>query len=466
MDTSRREDSRTASDDADQRGRALLDALPSAVLACDQDGRLLYANAAARALWGAGPTAAGAGPTAAGGATRAFPMRDESAAPVPERRHPLTRALRGEELRDELYRVGTRNGAGCEICVSAQPLDAAGLQGALMTAHAPRESARERRLATYVSDFEILTEVSRLLAEVQNAEEAGSIICTMATGSTGALAVLLWELGATGLSLRWHEGMVSGGELTALVEQVRPGALRALEERARVVAHPADADGRELPGTAWHEPLITGGRSTGALSIVWPGVLADLKRPEWLLEALAHHAASALERAELVLRLNAAARTDELTGVANRRVWNERLELELARASREDGPLSLVLIDLDNFKSYNDAHGHPAGDALLKACAAAWADHLRTTDVLARIGGEEFGVLLPGCPPADAVLVAERLRAAMPGGQTCSLGVATWDGAATAAQLYAIADGALYRAKSGGRDRAEVGPGGEPLASA
>ena len=447
--------------DTDQRGRALLDALPSAVLACDPAGRLLYANAAARALWGVAPALDAA-------AVGVFAVRDESVGPVSERRHPLARALRGETICDEVFRVGTRDGAGSEICVSAQPLTRAscGLDGALMTARAPRESAREQRLATYVSDFEILTEVSRLLADVQNAEEAGSIICTVATGSTGAIAVLLWELGGGELNLCWHEGAVCGGELAALVEQARPGALHVVAERARLVEYPAGASEGELPGTAWHEPLITGGRATGALSIVWPGVLADLKRPEWLIEALAHHAATALERSELVRRLNAAARTDELTGVANRRVWNERLEHELARAQRDEVALSLVVIDLDNFKAYNDAFGHPAGDALLKACAAAWADHLRATDVLARIGGEEFGVLLPGCPPDDAVVVAERLRAAMPGGQTCSLGIATWDGACSASQLYSVADGALYQAKTGGRNRIVVGSGGEPLPQA
>ena len=125
-----------------------------------------------------------------------------------------------------------------------------------------------------------------------------------------------------------------------------------------------------------------------------------------------------------------------------------------------------MLIDLDNFKAYNDALGHPAGDALLRECAIAWLQQLRTTDVLARIGGEEFGVLLPACPPDDAFIVAERLRSAMPGGQTCSLGVATWDGTSTASQLYSIADSALYRAKTTGRDRAEAGPGGEPLSRA
>jgi diguanylate cyclase (GGDEF)-like protein len=448
--------------DGDKRGRTLLDALQSAVLACDPAGRLLYANPAALALWGHLHQPVGEP------AIETFAVRGESADAVPDRRHPLARALRGESVYNEALRVGTPDGAGAEICVNAYPFaPGAEHSGAIMSASEQRESARERRLATYVSDFEILTEVSRRLADVQDAEEAGSIICTVATGSTGAIAVLLWELEGEELELRWHEGLVSGGELSELTDQVRPGAMRVVEERARIVEHPQTATAAPaLPGTAWYEPLIAGGRATGALAIVWPGVLGDLKRPAWLIEALAHHAATALERAELVRRLNAAARTDELTGVANRRVWNERLEEELARAQREDAPLSLVLIDLDNFKAYNDALGHPAGDSLLRECALAWADHLRTTDVLARIGGEEFGILLPGCPPADAFIVAERLRSAMPRGQTCSLGVATWDGTSTPSQLYSVADAALYRAKTSGRDRAEAGPGGEPVSCA
>jgi diguanylate cyclase (GGDEF)-like protein len=461
MDTSPRE-AGSPEPAANSRARALLDALESAIVACDAAGRLLYANPAALRLWGLDT------PTAGAPAGTAFPVREEAADGV-QRHHPFSRALRGEIVRDETLRVGTSNGAGPEISVSAYPFASPGadLQGALMTAGEQRESARERRLATFVSDFEILTEVSRLLADVQDAEEAGSIICTVATGSTGAIAVLLWELEQDGMTLRCHEGLVPDDELSTLVDLVRPGALRVIEERARLVEHPqVSSTAAALPGTAWYEPLITGGRATGALAIVWPGILGDLKRPAWLIEALAHHAATALERAELVRKLNAAARTDELTGVANRRVWNERLEQELARAERDELPLSLVLIDLDNFKAYNDALGHPAGDALLRDCAIAWVQQLRTTDVLARIGGEEFGVLLPACPPDDAFLVAERLRSAMPGGQTCSLGVATWDGTSNASQLYSTADSALYRAKAAGRDRAEVGPGAEPLSRA
>ena len=146
------------------------------------------------------------------------------------------------------------------------------------------------------------------------------------------------------------------------------------------------------------------------------------------------------------------ARTDALTGVANRRAWDDELPRELARATRSGEPLCVALLDLDHFKAYNDQHGHQAGDRLLKAAAAAWQGRLRKTDLLARYGGEEFALLLPDCGLASGMEIAERLRTAQPEG-TCSLGVAAWDGQEEAAGLVARADRALYAAKEAGRDR-------------
>jgi diguanylate cyclase (GGDEF)-like protein len=146
------------------------------------------------------------------------------------------------------------------------------------------------------------------------------------------------------------------------------------------------------------------------------------------------------------------ARTDALTGVANRRAWDDELPRELARAARSGEPLCVALLDLDHFKAYNDRHGHQAGDRLLKAAATAWQGRLRKTDLLARYGGEEFAVLLPDCGLANGMEIAERLRTAQPEG-TCSLGVAAWDGQEEATALVARADRALYAAKKAGRDR-------------
>jgi diguanylate cyclase (GGDEF)-like protein len=155
-------------------------------------------------------------------------------------------------------------------------------------------------------------------------------------------------------------------------------------------------------------------------------------------------------------RLQAFAGTDPLTGSANRRAWDEELSLALIRGARDGLPLSMAIIDIDDFKGFNDRNGHQAGDRLLKESAAAWRSILRASDVLARIGGDEFGVLLPGCALEKAASIADRLRAAVPASAGCSVGVAVWDGRETAAGLVARADRALYDAKEQGRDRVVV----------
>lgn len=155
----------------------------------------------------------------------------------------------------------------------------------------------------------------------------------------------------------------------------------------------------------------------------------------------------------LVETVDRLARTDALTGVANRRAWDEEVELMLARARRYGTTMSVAIIDLDHFKRFNDAHGHPAGDHLLAQAGPSWTACLRATDVIARYGGEEFGVLLPDTPGAEAVVVLERVRAATPEGQTVSVGIAQWDGHEPLANLIDRADGALYQAKNEGRNR-------------
>ena len=161
----------------------------------------------------------------------------------------------------------------------------------------------------------------------------------------------------------------------------------------------------------------------------------------------------ASELEELLSRVEAIARTDELTGLANRRAWDEELRRELARAARGGHSLCVVLIDLDHFKRFNDEHGHQAGDALLRDAAIAWRMRIRVTDFIARYGGEEFALLLPKCPPNEALAILERLRGATPEGQTCSAGVAYWGGEESPESLVGRADQALYEAKRAGRDR-------------
>jgi diguanylate cyclase (GGDEF)-like protein len=141
------------------------------------------------------------------------------------------------------------------------------------------------------------------------------------------------------------------------------------------------------------------------------------------------------------------ARTDPLTGLANRRGWDEQLARELARAGRSGEALSVALLDFDDFKAFNDAHGHQAGDRLLLEAAAVWSGQLRDVDILCRWGGDEFAVLLPACPRAQADEVIARLRAATPRQQCCAAGVAGWDGCETSEGLLGRADNALFDAK-------------------
>jgi diguanylate cyclase (GGDEF)-like protein len=158
------------------------------------------------------------------------------------------------------------------------------------------------------------------------------------------------------------------------------------------------------------------------------------------------------DRVELIARVRELARTDELTGLPNRRRWQEELDRELARARRQRTTLCVAMVDVDGFKRFNDAHGHQAGDKLLQETSRRWSDALRTTDMLARYGGDEFSVLLPDCPLDEAVTVIERLRLATPDGSTCSAGVARGDGSETADGLLRQADVALYEAKRRGRN--------------
>ncbi len=156
-------------------------------------------------------------------------------------------------------------------------------------------------------------------------------------------------------------------------------------------------------------------------------------------------------------QLAALARDDGLTGIPNRRTWDGELPVAMDRARRDGAPLTVALIDLDRFKRFNDEHGHQAGDRLLKDATAAWSAALRSTDLLCRYGGEEFGVLMPGATAEQAAEVLERLRGVTPRSQTFSAGVACWDRQEISDELVARADRALYAAKAAGRDRVTVG---------
>ena len=173
----------------------------------------------------------------------------------------------------------------------------------------------------------------------------------------------------------------------------------------------------------------------------------------YLVELLAAEIGAAIDRADLVALLAAQSRTDPLTGAANRRSWDEEMNRELARARRTGNPLTVAIIDMDHFKVYNDAHGHVAGDVLLKDFVTAIRAELRAGDVIARWGGEEFALALPDCDLQRAQTIAARLLNVVPNGQTASIGLTQAQPQDTPRTLIERADQALYTAKNGGRNQ-------------
>jgi diguanylate cyclase (GGDEF)-like protein len=166
-----------------------------------------------------------------------------------------------------------------------------------------------------------------------------------------------------------------------------------------------------------------------------------------------------------LVRLAAEAETDGLTGVANRRGFDRALGDSIRQAGRPGLSPAMVMFDLDDFKGVNDRTGHAGGDRLLREVTTVWAAQLADGQVLARFGGDEFALLLPGRSRAEAMEIAQALRAATASRQPCSAGVAVWEPGDTASLLAHRADVALYEAKRGGRNRLEAHPtafGGRP----
>jgi diguanylate cyclase (GGDEF)-like protein len=222
----------------------------------------------------------------------------------------------------------------------------------------------------------------------------------------------------------------------------------------------------DVPEALVCTPLIAGSRVLGTLNVWREGRVAEFAPHEVeLIQRFATLAALAYDNAKQRERLSLQARTDELTGLYNRRHFHERLGAELARARRSGEPVALMLLDVDDFKAVNDRHGHPVGDGVLRAFAALLREAVRGADVVCRTGGEEFGVILPGADEPEAVAAAHRIvetiRAAGLGPSsalTASVGLAVAPAeGATVAVLFRTADDRLLAAKAQGKDRAITG---------
>jgi diguanylate cyclase (GGDEF)-like protein len=199
--------------------------------------------------------------------------------------------------------------------------------------------------------------------------------------------------------------------------------------------------GRDYPPSAWR---------AGILFVTLSAVVGTTVH-----SLVSRSRAQELERDRLLTQLDGMAHTDDLTGLPNRRAWQVGLDRGLTHARSAGEQLSVAVIDIDSFKAVNDRHGHAAGDVLLVKVAHDWSDVLRPEDLLARVGGDEFALLMPGCALGEAEAVIGRLRTGMPTPYSCSIGVATWDGSELAEDLMNRSDTALYDTK---RDRHELAP--------
>lgn len=214
---------------------------------------------------------------------------------------------------------------------------------------------------------------------------------------------------------------------------------------------------------------LTDGRVVGVLNVHRAEKDSFTPDDENLFSAVAEQVAVAVERANTYEKTRELSIKDSLTGLYNRRYFFDYMEKEIERAKRSDRPLSLIMIDIDDFKKYNDTNGHLAGDAVLEKTAAVLGQHLRKGDVLARFGGEEFIALLPETGKDAAMSVAEKLRTSIDamrfwGGElqprgrvTITLGVATYpEDGNIANSLVSEADRRLYVGKARGKNQVAI----------
>jgi diguanylate cyclase (GGDEF)-like protein len=335
-----------------------------------------------------------------------------------------------------------------------------------------RLEAEERRAAGSVQDRAVvraaralnasleLEEVLRTLAR-EAALALGADLSGVYLGDRhdGALATA-----GHGVPEEWHGIRIRPGEGAAgqVLATGRPFVSGDYVDDVMVPAHPATPAYRSALAVpmAWNDEL------KGALMVGWADQRHVHDEDLRTLQDIAGLATLACRNAEAYEHVQRAARTDALTGLLNHGAMQVRIREEIARAERDGGPLSCVLIDLDDFKGVNDSHGHQAGDELLRTIAELLRGELRPYDQVARYGGDEFVLLLPGSDEQAAAAVADRVRDAVAASAAagshlalagaCSLGVASWQPGATADVLLEQADRALMLAKRTGKGRVAI----------
>ena len=326
---------------------------------------------------------------------------------------------------------------------------------------------REAESAARAKALAAVGSVAHELARRTTVESAAPAICDAAAKVTGATGSALWQptSDGTGLEVTATTDPELSGAVVLLTGEPS-GAIRAFNTRERffVADAPASSDINQAlveslnTASILFEPIMRDGSPIGVLTIHWDVLVPTLPQEvDQVIALLAAEFSIAIDRAELLARLERAARTDDLTGLPNRRAWDEHLGRELARAERHGTSVCVAMLDLDHFKEYNDRNGHQGGDRFLKEAAAAWQSSIRETDLIARYGGEEFAIALLDCDLDEAIEAVDLLRQATPEGESSSAGVVAWDGEESETELIARADSVLYEAKRAGRDRVLAG---------
>src|SRR4051794_31577887 len=363
---------------------------------------------------------------------------------------------------------GTRVGSLAALRHSLQPFDDADEQlftmlARVLASELERESnARDlRRFNDMLRDqAKGMGAIGRVAAALAGGEDAREAICEAACQVMDApVAFLLEPSGRDFVSTAMYGVSVQPVTIQPRGDASSGGKAFTAKEPYFV------ADARNHPAlaaplveatsarSAVFQPILRDGEVAGVLIVIWQRAVDALPDgPGGVLRLVAAQAAIAIEHAGLRARVQALALTDTLTGLVTRRVFEDELPREIARARRGDAPLAVAVLDLDHMSAFNMLRGEREGDRLIKETAARWRMELREIDVLARFDGVEFAVILPGCGLSEAVEVLDRVRGATPREQTASAGVAKWDGEEPAELLLVRAQDALAAAKSSGRN--------------
>jgi diguanylate cyclase (GGDEF)-like protein len=304
-----------------------------------------------------------------------------------------------------------------------------------------------------------LVRVNETVQKLFDSPNARADVCNAIRDISSATMVVLFEAAPDSEMLRYSAATVAEDTVPMNAPAAPDSAVYAAfrSRQPLLINGPTDsyAGNTELwfaggqPAALLYQPLLKGEITIGVLVVGWADE-SELDEPHVVVASLlAHQAAAVINRADVINQLTDEALTDPLTGVSNRRAWDAQLQEALSELQ----PVAVAMLDIDHFKRFNDTYGHPAGDRLLREATSAWKAEMRPRDFLARLGGEEFGLLLTGTDVRTAESMVDRIRARMPGGQTCSAGVALRIDGDSAAELLSRADQALYDAKQGGRDR-------------